>query len=192
MPRAIVNTIANFAGLIITIVAGLAFAISYFKILGPESYAFVGLAITLVQIGTYFADMGIGRVLVRELARSAHMPNSATRIRNTFLTLQFTHFSLACVAGLAIAISSHGLAAHWLQLGGFSIERASNTIAMMGLLAALQLPRAMAAEAMRGLQQQVLSNLLMSFFVLFRGGTTVLALQVSGTIEVYLKAQIAT
>jgi O-antigen/teichoic acid export membrane protein len=193
MSRAIVNTIANFGGLLVSLVAGLVFSIVYFRMLGPQSYGLVGLAITLVQFGTYFADMGIGRVLVRELARSAHLPNPAVRMRNTFFTLQLTHFSLACVVGATIAILSPWLAVHWLQLGSFPLNEAKSAIAMMGLLAALQLPRAMAAEAMRGVQRQVLSNLLMSFFALFRGGVTVAVLSaVSSTVEAYLQAQIAT
>jgi O-antigen/teichoic acid export membrane protein len=193
MSRAIVNTVANFGGLAVTLLSGLAFAILYFRMLGPQSYGLVGLAVTLVQFGTYFADMGIGRVLVRELARSVHLPNPAARMRNTFFTLQLTHFALACAVGLVIALSSRWLAGHWLQLGSFPIDDAANAIVLMGLLAALQLPRAMAAEAMRGLQRQVLSNLLISFFALFRGGTTVVALlAVSGAIDVYLKAQIVT
>lgn len=193
MSRAIVNTVANFGGLAVTLVSGLVFAIAYFRVLGPESYGLVGLATTLVQFGTYFADMGIGRVLVRELARSINAPNPAAQMRNTLFTLQLTHLVFALLVGLAIALGSRWLAGHWLQLGSYPVADASNAIMMMGLLAALQLPRAIAAEALRGLQKLVLSNLLMSSFALFRGLITLAALfAFSKSIAVYLEAQIAT
>ena len=158
--RAGINTVANFAGILVTQLASIFFAIAYFRILGAENYGLVGFSVTLVQLGTYIADMGIGRVVVRELARRSHASDLAEQMSDVLLTLQATNFALALIVGIAIAGSAPWLAQHWLQLGDLPLNEAVHAIVIMGAIAVLQLPRSIGLEALRGLQQQVLSNIL--------------------------------
>ena len=189
--RASINTIANFVGSSLTQVAGIFFAIAYFRMLGAENYGLVGFAATLIQLGTYFADMGIGRVVVRELARRSHASDLAEQMSDVLFTLQSINFALALFVGITIAGGADWLARHWLQLGDVPLNDAVHAIVVMGAIAVLQLPRAISLEALRGLQQQVLSNVLMAVFSLLRGCITLGALYfVAPTAFVFLGSQL--
>jgi O-antigen/teichoic acid export membrane protein len=189
--RASINTVANFVGSSLTQVAGIFFAIAYFRILGAENFGLVGFSATLVQLGTYFADMGIGRVVVRELARRSHASDLAEQMSDVLFTLQSINFALALLVGITIAGGAHWLAQHWLQLGDVPLNDAVHAIVVMGAIALLQLPRAISLEALRGLQKQVLSNVLMAVFSLLRGCVTLGALYfIAPTAFVFLGSQL--
>jgi O-antigen/teichoic acid export membrane protein len=192
MPRAAVNTLANFAGSAISQVTNIGFAIVYFRVLGSESYGLIGFLVTLLQLGNYIADMGIGRVVVRELARRSHAPDSADEIRDVVFTLQFVSVALSICIGISTALGADWLAKHWLVLENTPQRSASQAIMLMAAIAVLQIPRSISLEALRGLQEQVLSNVLVSSFSIGRGLVTVFALSfVSATVTMYLSTQIA-
>ena len=176
MPRAAVNTLANFAGSAISQVTNIGFAIVYFRVLGSESYGLIGFLVTLLQLGNYIADMGIGRVVVRELARRSHAPDLADEIRDVVFTLQFVSVALSICIGISTALGADWLAKHWLVLENTPERSASQAIILMAAIAVLQIPRSISLEALRGLQEQVLSNLLVSSFSIGRGLVTVFAL----------------
>jgi O-antigen/teichoic acid export membrane protein len=189
--RAGINTLANFVGSSLTQVAGIFFSIAYFRILGAENFGLVGFSVTLVQLGTYFADMGIGRVVVRELARRAHVSDLAEQMSDVLFTLQATNFALALAVGIAIASGAPWLAEHWLKLGDVPLSDAIHAIVIMGAIALLQFPRSISSEALRGLQHQVLSNVLMTVFTLLRGCITLCALYfIAPTAVVFLVSQV--
>jgi O-antigen/teichoic acid export membrane protein len=189
--RVSINTAANFLGNSVTQAAGIVFAIAYFRILGAENFGLVGFSVTLVQIGTYFADMGIGRVVVRELARRSHAPDLGEQMGDVLFTLQATNFALALAVSIAIATGAPWLAQHWLQLGDVPTSDAVYAIVIMAGVALLQLPRGISFEALRGLQQQVLPNALMAVFSLLRGCVTLGALYfIAPTAIVFLGSQL--
>jgi O-antigen/teichoic acid export membrane protein len=186
-----INTVANFVGTSLTQAAGIVFAIAYFRILGSENFGLVGFSVTLVQLGSYFADMGVGRVVVRELARRSHASDLAEQMGDVLFTLQATNFALAVVVATTIAGGASWLAQHWLKLGDVPLRDAVHAIIIMGGIALLQLPRSISLEALRGLQQQVLSNILMAVFSLLRGCVTLGALYfVAPTATVFLLSQL--
>jgi O-antigen/teichoic acid export membrane protein len=189
--RASINAAANFAGTSLTQVASLLFSIAYFRFLGAENFGLVGFSVTLLQLGTYFVDMGVGRVVVRELARRTHAADQAEQMGDVLFTLQATNFAAALVLGLAIASGAPWFAQHWLKLGDLALNDAIHAIVIMGAIAILQLPRSISLEALRGLQQQVLSNILMTIFAWLRGCTILAALYfIAPTATVFLISQL--
>jgi O-antigen/teichoic acid export membrane protein len=189
--RASINTAANFVGNSLTQAAGLLFSIAYFRVLGAENFGLVGFSVTLLQLGTYFVDMGVGRVVVRELARRTHAADQAEQMGDVLFTLQATNFAAALVLGLAIALGAPWFAQHWLKLGDLALNDAIHAIVIMGAIAILQLPRSISLEALRGLQQQVLSNVLMTIFAWLRGCTILAALYfIAPTATVFLISQL--
>jgi O-antigen/teichoic acid export membrane protein len=189
--RAAINTAANFLGSSVTQVAAFIFAIAYFRLLGSQNFGLVGFSITLVQLGLYFADMGVGRVVVRELARRSHAHDFAEQMGDMLFTLQITNFALALAVGGTIAANAGWLAQNWLQIGDVPTDEAVQAIVIIGIIAILQLPRTISLEALRGLQKQVLSNSLMGLFSWLRGGVTLAALYfIAPTATVFLTTQL--
>jgi O-antigen/teichoic acid export membrane protein len=186
-----INTVANFVGTSVTQAAGIVFAIAYFRILGAENFGLVGFSVTLVQLGAYFADMGIGRVVVRELARRSHAPDLGEQMGDVLFTLQATNFALALAVSITIASGAPWLAQHWLQLGAVPLSDAVHAIVIMAGIALLQLPRGVSFEALRGLQQQVVPNSLIAVFAVLRGCVTLAALYfIAPTATVFLGSQL--
>jgi O-antigen/teichoic acid export membrane protein len=191
MSRAALNTVANFAGSSLSQVTNLGFAVVYFRELGSESYGLVGFSLILLQLGNYVADMGIGRVVVRELAGHSQVSDSADQMRDVLFTMQCLNIALSVIIGMAIAMGANWLTEHWLVLEHMPQRSARDAIMLMGAIAVLQIPRSIAFEALRGLQEQVLSNVMLSGFSIGRGLAIVFALNMfSPTLMTYLSAQI--
>jgi O-antigen/teichoic acid export membrane protein len=189
--RVAINTAANFLGSSVTQAAAFIFAIAYFRLLGPQNYGLIGFSIALVQLGAYFADMGVGRVVVRELSRRSHARDFAEQMGDVLFTLQITNFALALAVGTTIAANAGWLTQNWLKIGDVPADDAVHAIVIMGLIAILQLPKTISLEALRGLQKQVLSNSLMGAFSWLRGCVTLAALYfIAPTAIVFLTTQL--
>jgi O-antigen/teichoic acid export membrane protein len=176
MSRTLRNTIANFAGLVSSSGLTLLFSIFYFRILGSETFGLISFCATVLLIGNLFVDLGLGRTIIRELARRAHNPQLGQEMRDALFTLQVIHFGLALMCGIAIAFWSSWLATNWLNRDTVAVTEATHAIALLGVVAALQLPREFFRSALSGLQLQVLSNIFATAFSALRGAATVVAL----------------
>jgi O-antigen/teichoic acid export membrane protein len=191
MSRTLHNTIANFAGLISSSGLTLLFSIVYFRILGSENFGLISFCTTLLLIGNLFVDLGLGRTIIRELARREHDPKLGQEMRDALFTLQSLHFGLAIACGVIIAASSSWLAANWLNRDTVQIAEATEAIVLLGALASLQLPREFCRSALSGLQMQVLSNLLATAFSALRGAAAIAALfLIAPTPIVFLTTQV--
>jgi O-antigen/teichoic acid export membrane protein len=106
--------------------------------------------------------------------------------------LQFVSVALSICIGISTALAANWLAEHWLVLENTPQRSASQAIILMAAIAVLQIPRSISLEVLRGLQEQVLSNALLSSFSVVRGLVTVLTLTfVSASVTMYLSTQIA-
>ena len=191
MSRTLQNTIANFAGLVFSSGLTLLFSIFYFHILGSENFGLISFCTTVLLIGNLFVDLGLGRTIVRELARRAHNPELGQEMRDALFTLQSIHFGLALACGVIIATSSSWLAANWLNRDTLPMAEAAYAIILLGVVASLQLPREFCRSALSGLQRQVLSNLLATAFSALRGAATIAALfLIAPTPIVFLMTQV--
>ncbi len=176
MSNTLVNTIANFAGLLGSTGLTLVFSILYFHILGSENFGLISFCTTVLLVGNLFVDQGLGRTIIRELARREHNPELGQEMRDALFTLQSIHFGLALTCGVIIAVSSSWLAANWLNRETVPITEAKHAIILLGVVASLQLPREICRSALSGLQRQVHSNVLASAFSGLRGAATIVAL----------------
>lgn len=191
MPRSFRNTIANAGGLIVTAGLALVFMALYFRLLGSENYGLVGFCTTILLVGNLFVDLGLGRSVVRELARREHDPGLAQEMRDALFTLQTVHFGLALLCGLGLIASSGWIAANWLKHGAGNVQDATAAIAIVGLIAILQLPRELCRASLGGLQRQVFLNIWLSIFAALRGIVTLAALFfIEPTATVFLIAQL--
>jgi O-antigen/teichoic acid export membrane protein len=192
MSRTLQNTIANFAGLVSSAGLTLLFSIIYFRILGSENFGLISFCTTVLLIGNLFVDLGLGRTIIRELARREHNPELGQEMRDALFTLQSIHLGLAFTCGAVIAAASSWLATNWLNRDSVQITEATHAIALLGVVAALQLPREFCRSALSGLQRQVLSNLLATAFSALRGAATIAALfLIAPTPIVFLVTQVA-
>ena len=192
MSRTVLNTIANFVGLASTSGLTLFFSIIYFRILGSENFGLVSFCTTVLLIGNLFADLGLGRTVVREISRREHDRALGPQMRDTLFTLQSVHFGLAFLCGVAIALSSSWLAANWLHRDAVGIGDATRAITLLGIVAASQLPRELCRSALTGLQRQVLMNALGTIFSALRGLATIGALYwIAPRPDVFLAVQVA-
>ncbi len=192
MSRTVLNTVANFVGLISSAGLTLLFSVFYFRILGSENFGLISFCTTVLLIGNLFVDLGLGRTVTRELARREHNPELAQQMRDALFTLQLVHFALALTCGLIIIASASWLATYWLNRDTVDVNAAAQAIALLGVVAALQLPRELCRSALAGLQKQVFSNVLGTVFSALRGAATIAALiWIAPTPTVFLLAQVA-
>jgi O-antigen/teichoic acid export membrane protein len=191
MSRTIKNTVANFVGLGSTSGLTLLFSVFYYRILGSENFGLVSFCATVLLVGNLFVDLGLGRSVIRELSRREHNPELAQEMRDALFTLQTVHFALAFCCGVTIVLSSSWLAARWLNRGTVEIGAAAHAISLLGIVAALQLPRELCRAALAGLQRQVLSNSFATAFSALRGPVTIAALLwIAPTPTIFLIAQV--
>lgn len=191
MSRSELNAVANVIGLVLNSGLTTIFTIIYFWMLGSGNFGLISFCTTILLVGNLFVDLGIGRTVIRELARREHIAEAAQDTRDALFTLQTVHFMLAIACGLIIAASSRWLATQWLHRGTVDVTAAVQAISLLAILAALQLPRELCRAAFAGLQKQVLSNIYAVGFSLLRGLATLAALRwIAPTPTIFLTTQV--
>lgn len=191
MGRVGTNVVANSIGLVVQSIASLLFTAVYFRLLGPSAFGLVSFCQVLLLLAATFADLGVGRTIVREMARARGASTGADALRNVLFTLQIVHVFVAVALGVAIVVFAPVISRYWLQAGPDGSGDASSIVAMVGLLLVLSLPTASSAAAIIGLQKHALRNFIGVTFSLARGVVTVLALlYLEADVVVYMVAQI--
>ena len=75
MPMSIIhrvarNTFAMFLSNILSLILGFAYAAYSARYLGPDRYGIIGTALALTSLFGFFLDLGLGQLMVREVARN--------------------------------------------------------------------------------------------------------------------------
>ncbi len=184
------NIAANFAGSFWQALMGLIFVPLYIKFMGIESYGLVGLFTTL-QVIFGLLDVGLGSTLTREMARLSVLPGKEQEMRNLVRTLEMLYWAIAIFAGIIVVTMSSFIARYWIQAGQLSPETIEQALILMGIVMVFQMPGGFYAGGFRGLQRQVLLNIITICTGTLRGGGVVLILWlVSPTIQAFLLWQI--
>ncbi len=150
---------ANFLGTGWTTLMSFIFVPVYIGFMGVEAYGLVGLFIALLALSAVF-ELGIGMTLSRELARLSAAPGNEQRMRDVLRSLEVMFWSIGVLLGVVLVALAPVIADNWLQNEAISAETVRLAIRIMGVNLAVQFLGRFYAGGLRGLEQQVLVNIL--------------------------------
>lgn len=151
------NISANIIGKICTAIVTYGSIPLFIRYLGMESYALIGISLTLNQI-INLLDFGLSMTLNKGLARLSQEKNSEQQQHNLLRTLETVYLPISLIVLAAIFLSSDWLARNWLQSKGLSIEILTLSLKLIGVSLCLQWPYTLYQGGLLGLQRQVLTN----------------------------------
>jgi len=184
------NIAANFAGSIWQGLMGLAFVPLYIKFMGIESYGLIGIFAT-IQATFVILDMGLSATLNREMARLSTLPGREQEMRNLTRSLEVIYWSIAMLIGITVMALTPFIAYHWVKAEQLSAQTIEQALLIMGFAMALQWPAAFYSGGLRGLQKQVLLNVIIISMSTFSSVGAVLILWlISPTIQAFFSWQI--
>ena len=184
------NIAANFAGSIWQGLVNLIFIPFYIKFMGIESYGLVGVFATL-QALFVILDMGLSATLNREMARLSTLPGREQEMRDLARSLEVIYWSIAIFIGIAVAAMAPYIAYHWVKAEHLSAQTIEQTLLIMGFAIALQWPASFYSGGLRGLQRQVLLNVIViSMSTLSGVGAILILWLISPTIQAFFSWQI--
>ena len=169
------NLIANWIGQGWIALMGIAFVPLYIKYLGIEAYGLIGFFI-LLQNGLSIFDMGMSPTLTREMARFTGTEDNTKEIRKLLRSIEIIVLitSLAIISG--IHLFANWLSISWINSKSISSEDVANAITLMGLVIGTRFLETMYVGTIRGLQRQVLLNVVQMTMATLRGAGAVIIL----------------
>lgn len=184
------NIIANFVGTIWIALLSMAFMPAYVHFMGIEAYGLLGIFTSLLAMFGVL-DMGLSPTLNRELARLSGNQEQAQEMRDIVRTLELPYWLVGVGLCLIVVSLSSLIANQWLNLQHLSADSTQNAVAIMGLAIGFQWPTSFYSGGLRGLQRQVLLNVILSVMATLRGGGAVLVLWlISPTAEAFFLWQV--
>jgi len=185
-----INIVANFAGRGWKALINVAFVPLYITLLGIEAYGLIGIFVTLTTLFT-LVDLGLSTTLNRELAKLSVQRDSISEMRDFVRTIEIIYWILAIFSGCIIIFLAPMIASHWIKAGRMTHDVIRQSVMIMGLITAFNLPFAMYSGGLMGLQRQTLFNGIIIITETVRGIGAVLVLWlVSPTIKVFFLWQI--
>ena len=164
----------------------------YLKFLGIESYALIGVFMTLISI-FQIMDFGISATVMRETARLSVNKKHSYEMRSLIYTLQFPYWLIGILVGLLIIAISEFLSTSWLNSSSLNQEIIQTSIAIMGLIFILRWPISFYSGGLQGLQKHVYLSCVNITEVTLRGvGSVVVLLFVSDTIVAFFYWQLVS
>lgn len=186
------NIIANFLGKIWPSLLGLLLVPVYLKYLGVEAYGLIGFFVSLQGL-IGFLDMGLSTASVREVARSNNDLNAADSVRDLVHTFEVIYWGVAFLIAMGFVLSSNWLAEDWITSNSIPSSIIRLAAVIFGCTLALRWPVALYSGVMRGLEKQVIVNLLSAAIVTFRNvGAALMVMFVSQSIVIFLLWQLGS
>jgi O-antigen/teichoic acid export membrane protein len=147
----------------------------YLKFLGVEAYGLVGFYLTLTAV-LMILDLGFGPTINRELARLSMQDGKRGQMRDVLRTLESVYWAVALVMGAVLVALSPLIADHWLKPESLTPDAVRDTVVLIVLTIAFQLPSALYTGGLSGLQRQVLLNVVSATVMTLRALGAVLVL----------------
>jgi O-antigen/teichoic acid export membrane protein len=167
-----------------------AFVPLYIKFLGIESYGLIGLFATLQTVLVIF-DMGLSATMNRETARLSTSPGGEQEMRNLTRSLEVIYWSIAIFIGITVIAIAPFIAYYWIKTEQLSAQTIEQALLIMGFAVALQWPATFYTGGLRGLQKQVLLNVvIISMSTLSGAGAVLILWFISPTIQAFFLWQI--
>lgn len=169
------NIVANFLGRGWYALMSLLFVPFYIRFMGMEAFGLVGFFVSLQALFAMF-DFGLGATFNREMARYLTRGNQAQDALDLARTLEVIYWGVGIVIGCLVVTLSGLIAREWVKAERLDTTSISHAIVLMGLVLMLQWPTNLYAGGLRGLQRQVLLNLINAGMATIRGIGAVLIL----------------
>jgi O-antigen/teichoic acid export membrane protein len=180
------NVAANFAGGAWAALVGLAFVPFYIRLMGIESYAVVGVLVSLQAIFAIL-DLGLSQTASREMARLSADPLNACALGDTARTIEAVYWCASAFVAILVFGLADFISQSWLSPQHLSRGTLHDAVWVMALVIGLRWPVALYTGALIGLQRQVLLNVLLACFATIQGlGALAVLWFVSPTIQYFL------
>lgn len=151
------NTIANYAGNVLTALIAFIFIPVYIRYLGIGAYGVIGFFVSL-QAFLVFLDLGIGMAINREMSRHYHDPSHADYLRKLSHSLQVIYWGMGAVIGLGLYLASPFFARNWFAGDEIPHNTLFAAFAVLSLTIAVRWPYSLYSSGIRGMQHQVVLN----------------------------------
>ena len=166
------NAMANFLGRGWATALNLLSVPVYIHLMGIEAYGLIGIFATLEAM-LNILDMGLSPAVNREMARYSVLPDKRHEMRDMARTLEIIYWVIGLLAGGVVYLLAYFLATHWVNAEGLNPQELRRAFQVMGVLIVARWPLTFYLGAMRGLERQVLLNIVTSIMATIRiGGTT--------------------
>ena len=169
------NIAANFAGKAWRGIFSLAFVPIYIQLMGVEVYGLIGIFMSLTAL-LGLLDMGLSATLNRELSRLSVTKDSEQESRNLVRTFEVIYWGIGTLIGIVVVALAPVIAKYWINSSNVSNEIIEQALLIMGLLLAFQWPGTIYTGGLRGLQRQVLLNMIQAVSIMVRHFGAVLVL----------------
>jgi len=179
------NIIANFAGKAWIGIFSLAFIPIYVKLMGVEVYGLIGIFMSLSAV-LALLDMGLSATMSRELSRLSVVEGSAQESRNLVRTFEVIYWGIGILLGILVILLAPLITKHWVNSTSIDSETVEQAFIIMGVLLASQWPAAIYTGGLRGLQRQVVLNVIRIISVTVRHvGAVIVLLFISPSILLF-------
>ena len=169
------NIAANFAGKAWRGIFSLAFVPIYIQLMGVEVYGLIGIFMSLTAL-LALLDMGLSATLNRELSRLSVEEDSAQESRNLVRTFEIIYWGIGILMGVIVVALAPIIAKYWISSVKVSNEIIEQALLIMGMLLAFQWPGTIYTGGLRGLQRQVLLNMIQAVSIMVKHIGAVLVL----------------
>jgi O-antigen/teichoic acid export membrane protein len=162
----------------------------YIRFLGMEAYGLVGVLVSLQGLLAMF-DFGLGATFTREMARFSAKESMPQEALDLARTLEVVYWSVGITLGGLVLALSGPIARKWVKAERLDAVSISQAVAMMGVILLLQWPTALYAGGLRGLQRQVMLNVINAGVATVRGVGAILVLWlIAPTIHAFFAWQV--
>ncbi len=185
------NIAANYAGSFWTAVMSVIFIPLYIKFMGIESFALVGVFVSMRAAFNIF-DIGLSASMTREMARLSAVDPTGHERRDLARTLEIIYWIVALLLGLIVVVLAGPIADYWVKPEHLDPSVVKQAIMITGAVVALQWPVSFYSGGLRGLDCQVTLNVITCAGSTLRGlGSVAVLWLISPTIQAYFLFQIA-
>jgi O-antigen/teichoic acid export membrane protein len=182
--------LANYLGTGLGVVLGLVAVPFYLRFLGPEGWGLVGFFASLQALLT-FLDLGLSVSVNREISRLSRERDSAWARACTIRTFEWIYYGMGLVIFLFFCLGAGWLASGFINSQTFTHEEVTNNLILAGAALALRWPNALYAGVLRGMERQVLLNVLGSILNISRTVSTLAVLAFySPAVDVFFQWQL--
>ena len=150
------NILYNLVGQLLTLVLGFAFTRYVYRGLGKEVLGIIYFATMLNSAMAVLLELGLGALVVKEVAASADTDADYTR---RLVQTGATYFWVIYLfIALAQFLAAPWIAERWLNLETLPLEDGTNALRILGMGIFLAFPKSLYASVFRGLQRMGVTN----------------------------------
>jgi O-antigen/teichoic acid export membrane protein len=150
------NVLYNLAGQGLVVLLGFVAVKFIYSRLGQDIFGIIYFNQVLALVLTGALELGISSTTIREV--SGHRDAEPVYISRLIRTASLFYWSVGVVIFAAIYLSAPWLVAHWINLTVTNPETATTLIRILGVNAAVALPKVLYASLFRGLQRMEINN----------------------------------